>query len=590
MNRSRLSRAPLSKHAGVLRNSLLLSLGLSPLACGGSTALPGSNGGGGSAQQQATAGKRDFGQAGAASGAGAPSGGYGGYTLGNGGGPIEGGNAAVGGTPAQAGAGTGGVSAAGTGGVSAAGAGGRSAAGAGGVSSAGTGGVHIAGSGGMSHAGAGGAIDTTACPDPVFNPTSKLTNCGNGRMHRPTAIACTFTGTGGTPGIGGAGGASAGGSGGNTYCTSDAECASLPLGFCYREGNAAPVCKAGCVSDAECGGGVCACDGTHPGHCVPAGCHTDADCGPTSLCAVASGICGGLSFQCISPQDQCVSNSECPGGTCAMSGDHRACSNTVCGRPFLVNERARMAAVETRADWLDAQLTPDISELTPLERARLAAHWAHLAQMEHASIAAFARFNLQLLSLGAPSDLVEACNRALADETAHARTCFALASSYGGSAIGPARLDIEHCFEDTSLVAVAKLVLREGCLGEAVAALEATSAAEISSDRAVRQALTRIAQDELEHAQLAFRFVRWALSVSGNEVRAELAREAAEQLAEFERKAQREPQQAKDDRLAAHGLLGGDALRAIHLTAVRDVTGPLLRVLFEAEASQLELT
>jgi hypothetical protein len=244
-----------------------------------------------------------------------------------------------------------------------------------------------------------------------------------------------------------------------------------------------------------------------------------------------------------------------------------------------------MAAIEARADWLDVKLAPEVSELTPVERAQLAAHWARLGQMEHASIAAFARFNLQLLSLGAPSDLVEACNRALADETAHARSCFALASAYGGTAVGPARLDIEHCFEDTSLVAIAKLVLREGCIGETVAALEASAAAAVAHDPTVKQALQRIAGDELNHAELAFQFLRWTLAGSSPEVRRELASEAAQLLANFENDAQESERSRTDDRLAGHGLLGGDALRAVHLTAARDVSRPLLDALFGLEAS-----
>jgi hypothetical protein len=242
-----------------------------------------------------------------------------------------------------------------------------------------------------------------------------------------------------------------------------------------------------------------------------------------------------------------------------------------------------MAAVETRADWLDPTLTPNTSELTPLERAELAAHWARLGQMEHASIAAFARFNLQLLSLGAPGRLIESCNRALADETAHARACFALASAYGGTAVGPARLDIEHCFEDTSLAAITKLVLREGCIGETVAALEAAGAAEAAVDPAVKQALTRIARDELNHAELAFQFVRWVLSTSSPEVRHELADEATQQLRDFENEARNGKLSSTDDRLAAHGLLGSDSLRAVHLAATRDVSRPLLAALFSLE-------
>jgi len=268
-----------------------------------------------------------------------------------------------------------------------------------------------------------------------------------------------------------------------------------------------------------------------------------------------------------------------------MRNGHRECLNAVCGRPFLVANQERLAPVETRADWLDATLSPDVSDLTPLERAKLAAHWAHLGQMEHASIAAFARFNLQLLSLGAPSDLLEACNRALADETAHARACFALASAYGAAAVGPARLDIEHCFEDTSLVGVAKLVLREGCVGETVASLEAVAAAEVAQDPAVKRTLARIARDELRHAELAFQFLRWALSVASVEERHELACEAAQQLADFESEARHREPMRTDDRLAAHGLVGGDALRAIHLAAVHDVSRPLLAALFDLESS-----
>jgi hypothetical protein len=286
---------------------------------------------------------------------------------------------------------------------------------------------------------------------------------------------------------------------------------------------------------------------------VSTNCATDADCGANSLCAV---------FQ----------------------NGQRACNNAVCGRPFLIAEASRMAAIEARTDWLDATLSPNTSGLTPLERAQLAAHWARLGQMEHASIAAFARFNLHLLSLAAPSELVEACNRALADETAHARACFVLASAYGGTAIGPSRLDIGHCFEDTSLLAIAKLVLREGCLGETVASLEALAAAEVASDPAVKRALTRIANDELKHAELAFKFMRWALTLSSVEERHELAAEAARKLADFESDARNRERSPSDQRLTAHGLIAGDALRAIHLAAVRDVSRPLLAALFDIEA------
>jgi len=517
MARTHSSRTPLSTQTSVLRASLLLSLGLAPLACGG-TAITPSDGDGGSSSH-----------AGAGDAGGAPS-----YAGGN----------SEGGTP----------------------------------SFAGTGAV-------------GGASPLVDCPNPVFNPTTKLTSCSNGRSHRVEAIECSSMppGEGGTGGAGEADPPSAGAAGAPSLCTSNSDCSSLgPYGFCdFGEGGlVAPTCQLGCVKDSDCRtGAVCACNGSNLGRCVAANCVTDADCGANSLCAPASGICGPSSFQCTSTKDECISNDDCGGRACAFNGEYRACSGAVCGRPFLIENAPRMAAVEARADWLDATLTPNPTGLSPVQRAQLAAHWARLGQMEHASIAAFARFNLQLLSLGAPGELLEACNRALADETAHARACFALASAYGRTPVGPARLDIEHCFEDTSLTAIAKLVLREGCLGETVASLEALAAAEVARDPAVKRALTKIARDELSHAELAFKFLRWVLASTPVEVRDELAREAEQQLADFENDARNAEPTLTDERLAEHGLLAADALRQIHLAAVRDVSRPLLAALFDAEES-----
>jgi hypothetical protein len=147
-------------------------------------------------------------------------------------------------------------------------------------------------------------------------------------------------------------------------------------------------------------------------------------------------------------------------------------------------------------------------------RARLAEHWTAIGLMEHASIAAFARFSLQLLALGAPADLVEQSNQALADELQHTELAFALASAYGGGAVGPGPLAIDGSLEEQSLEAIVRLVVVEGCIGETVAALEAREAAAHAMDPVVRAALERIADDEAGHAALAWRTLRWATECS----------------------------------------------------------------------------
>jgi hypothetical protein len=233
----------------------------------------------------------------------------------------------------------------------------------------------------------------------------------------------------------------------------------------------------------------------------------------------------------MTPQDECWSNAECTdGGYCGKAAEHRSCDNAVCGRPFLVDHTARVAPIVRTSDWSALGAAPRLEHLTLAERAALARHWSRLGQMEHASIAAFARFNLQLLALGAPPELVEACTAALADETAHTKLCFQLASAYAGSALGPGPLDVERSLAATSLEDIVDLVLAEGCIGETGAALEALDAADAASDPVIRAAYAQIAADEQRHAELAFRFLRWALQqdaalVEGR-IRAALASDA----------------------------------------------------------------
>jgi hypothetical protein len=63
-----------------------------------------------------------------------------------------------------------------------------------------------------------------------------------------------------------------------------------------------------------------------------------------------------------------------------------------------------------------------------------------------------------------------------------------------------------------SLEQVVLNTIREGCVGETVAAIEAREAAKHVADPALRTLLLVISQDETRHAELAFRFVKWAPS------------------------------------------------------------------------------
>ena len=59
----------------------------------------------------------------------------------------------------------------------------------------------------------------------------------------------------------------------------------------------------------------------------------------------------------------------------------------------------------------------------------LSEQWSLAARFEHASIASFNKFSLELLAVGAPGTLVAAANRAALQEVEHAQACFAAASA-----------------------------------------------------------------------------------------------------------------------------------------------------------------
>jgi hypothetical protein len=124
-----------------------------------------------------------------------------------------------------------------------------------------------------------------------------------------------------------------------------------------------------------------------------------------------------------------------------------------------------------------------------------------------------------------------------------------------------------------SLAEAAAAAVREGCIGETVAALLAAEQARGARDADVRAALEKIAGDEARHAELAWRFVAWAADRGGSEVRAAVARAFAEGFAAIPLPA---AQTEGVDAAAwvAFGRLGEEATFDVAHAAIRDVIAP----------------
>jgi hypothetical protein len=166
------------------------------------------------------------------------------------------------------------------------------------------------------------------------------------------------------------------------------------------------------------------------------------------------------------------------------------------GRPFVTDGAAIM------------------SKATALTGDARAARWASQGLGEHASVASFAAFSLQLMVNGAPFSLLTGAANANADEVRHAEQSFALASRLVGHAITaePFPRHAISSMQPHSLEKLAEAAFREGCIAETLSVFDAARQVDENdvADDEERNVLIGIVRDEARHSALAWRTVAWA--------------------------------------------------------------------------------
>ena len=182
-----------------------------------------------------------------------------------------------------------------------------------------------------------------------------------------------------------------------------------------------------------------------------------------------------------------------------LMGEYRP--QVVCGRPF--GETGVLAEANVDANDLDD------------ERAR---RWLKQGLGEHASIASFSAFALQLMANAAPLPLLSGAMRAGDDEVRHAEASFALASRFAGRDVRPGEFPAAAvgAIEPQSIDALARAALAEGGIAETLSVLDAAREYDETDDAQERTVLRMVVADELRHAALAWRTVVWASQVSPN--------------------------------------------------------------------------
>ena len=241
-----------------------------------------------------------------------------------------------------------------------------------------------------------------------------------------------------------------------------------------------------------------------------------------------------------------------------------------------MHEEPRLASIVAASAWSARPLEIRFDNLLPATRAALIDHFTFWTLAEHASVASFSRFTLQLLALGAPSDLVAASVRAGADEVRHAELGFRVLAALGHHA-APGPLTITSALsENTTIESIFRLVVRESILGETVAAVEAAHVVTSVECAVFREELRALAEDEARHAELGFMFVAWAIREDPS-----LRDVLAEELAAF---APPEPRSCEG--VEAWGLLSTEERRRIHQSAHKLVILPLCERLLGASFNE----
>jgi len=239
----------------------------------------------------------------------------------------------------------------------------------------------------------------------------------------------------------------------------------------------------------------------------------------------------------------------------------------VCGRPLTVSGETRMADTLARQDWT-TPASPSLEGLSENDRLALTDWWTGIAALEHASVASFGRFTLELMRYGAPADLLADTQAAAADEVDHAQLAYGLAGAYAGQVLGPGPLEVDGVSLSASKVEAVAHLVSEACLGETLGAAEARAMAEAADDPVVADICGRIAEDEARHAALAWRSLAWFL---GDD---EILKEAAGATLKEAIAAHFQRSLPRADCIPSHGLLGDQVRHTLHRDTIESVVIP----------------
>jgi hypothetical protein len=268
----------------------------------------------------------------------------------------------------------------------------------------------------------------------------------------------------------------------------------------------------------------------------------DGSWGSTPVCGVVEGgaadrpatVNGGL-FCALAAHPQATKDHACPTAICSSTGHMGpACSVYLyvdgSAAPIVSNTGECLVQLDAAFQaycGAGGRRPEGLGAIEACGESALGRHFATQSALEAVSVVAFERLAGELDALGAPRDLSDACLDAAREEEEHAAVVSALAVRFGGHVPTPdlapprARPLLDLALENAV----------EGLVHETFAAAVAVNQARSAEDRGVRAALTRIAGEELGHAELSRRIHAWALGRLSPDERARVREAMREAIA-----------------------------------------------------------
>ena len=215
-------------------------------------------------------------------------------------------------------------------------------------------------------------------------------------------------------------------------------------------------------------------------------------------------------------------------------------------------------------------------ELSPRERAQVAATWLERARAEELAVIRFKRLSGELRACGTHPTVLAMVEKAIVHEGEHAQLCLGLARGYGARHVHTSESEQAGPLAPASMGRSDALLFEMVaycCLTESLNAALLLEIAQRASQGEIVRAAQKILKDEVQHSQMGWAHLTWCRAQGLGDFLPEVLPTMFNQTG-AEAFASSQPPPLESPALLAHGELPLDDRKALFDRVVREVFLP----------------